>query len=66
MILSHYCSNKPIFRVNKLKGKKYNSLEFRTRYLPCFNELHGLFYKNKIKVIPDNIYDLLTPIALAH
>lgn len=47
MILSHYCSNKPIFRVNKLKGKKYNSLEFRTRYLPCFNELHGLFYKNE-------------------
>ena len=48
------------------KGKKYYSLEFRTRYLPCFNELHGFFYKNKVKVVPDNIYDLLTPIALAH
>ena len=60
MILSHYCSNQPIFRENKLKGKKYYSLEFRTRYLPCFNELHGFFYKNKVKVVPDNIYDLLT------
>jgi hypothetical protein len=25
-----------------------------------------MFYPNKIKIIPDNIYDLLTPVALAH
>lgn len=34
--------------------------------MPCFSELHSLFYVNKVKVIPDSIYDLLTPIALAH
>jgi hypothetical protein len=39
---------------------------FSTRQLPCFNELYELFYRNKIKVIPNNIYELLTPIALAH
>jgi hypothetical protein len=34
--------------------------------LPCLTELYSLFYINKVKVIPDNIYDLLSPIALAH
>ena len=34
--------------------------------MPCLTELHSLFYVNKVKVIPHNIYKLLTPIALAH
>lgn len=42
------------------------SIEFFTRSLPCFTELHSIFYVNGVKVIPHNIYDLLTPIALAH
>ena len=29
-------------------------------------ELHYLFYPNGIKVIPQNIYNILTPVALAH
>ncbi|GAA4910320.1 hypothetical protein GCM10023405_35480 [Streptomonospora salina] len=41
-------------------------VQFFTRSLPCFTELYSLFYPNKIKVIPVNIYDLLTPVALAH
>jgi len=38
----------------------------QTRSLPCFSELQSLFYLNKVKVIPNNIYELLTPVALAH
>jgi len=34
--------------------------------MPCLTELHALFYVNHVKVIPDNIYELLTPVALAH
>lgn len=34
--------------------------------MPCITELYSLFYKENVKVIPDNIYDLLTPVALAH
>ena len=40
--------------------------KYNTRYLPCFNEVYDLFYKNKVKIIPYNIYDLLTPIAISH
>lgn len=48
------------------KGNISYGIEFSTRTLPCFNELHTLFYKNNKKVIPDNIYNLLNPIAIAH
>jgi hypothetical protein len=34
--------------------------------MPCLTELHSLFYPNGVKIIPYNIYELLTPVALAH
>lgn len=49
----------------KIKGNTYGVLSFSTRSLPCFTELHGLFYPNRIKLIPSNIFDLLTPVGLA-
>jgi hypothetical protein len=71
-ILSHYCASilfldlifePPSGRhptnlrlVGRDAGKRNFSLEFSTRALPCFTELHSLFYPNGIKVIPQNIY----------
>ena len=34
--------------------------------MSCFTVLHNLFYSNGKKIIPQNIYELLTPLALAH
>ena len=34
--------------------------------LPCFNYLWDLFYKDKIKIVPSNIGDLLTEVGLAY
>jgi len=34
--------------------------------MPCLTELHSLFYPDGVKIIPNNIYELLTPVALAH
>ena len=42
------------------------AIYFRTRGIPCLNELRSLFYIDRIKIVPENIYNLLTPIALAH
>ena len=65
MALSHYCSSLP-YLVSSLRiGVNHFGIAFGTRYLPCFNELYDLFYKDKVKVIPNNIYELLTPLALA-
>jgi hypothetical protein len=65
-ILSHYCSNGLYFRRGNRLGIKFYSLSFFTRAMPCFTELHSLFYQNGVKIIPHDIYNLLTPIALAH
>ena len=34
--------------------------------MPCLTELHSLFYPNSVKIVPQNIYELLTSVALAH
>jgi hypothetical protein len=47
-------------------SKRYYALEFFTRALPCFTEIYSLFYVDKVKIVPHNIYELLTPPALAH
>jgi hypothetical protein len=39
---------------------------FFTRTYPSFTELYDLFYVNYVKVVPTDIYNLITPIALAH
>lgn len=47
-------------------GKVYKSIYIRTSRFPCLNKYHDLFYKDKIKIVPLNIQDILTPIGLAH
>ena len=64
--LSHYCSSYPQARKRTRFGKENIELQFFTRALSCFTELHYLFYPAGIKVIPYDIYNLLNPIALAH
>lgn len=64
--LSHYCSSNPSYRIRTRSGKQTFGWEFFTRSMPCLTELHSLFYPAGKKVIPFNIYDLLTPVALAH
>jgi hypothetical protein len=51
---------------DKRTGKIYKSLCFRTLTLPCLNEYHNMFYKNKVNIIPENLDKLLTPIGLAY
>lgn len=49
-----------------LNGKLFYSLRLQTRSLPCFSKLSQLFIINGVKVVPDDIYSLLDPVALAH
>lgn len=69
-ILIHYCNNLPVYRLRRRVNKSHWSVEIVTRALPCFFEIYSLFYiqtsRGKVKIVPDNIYDLLTPVALAH
>ena len=47
-------------------GKIYKSISVSTLRFPCLNKYHELFYRDKKKVIPSNIQDVLTPRGLAH
>ena len=55
-------------KIQKRLGKKgvvRNVVRFKTWTYSSFNWIHELWYKNNIKVVPLNISDYLTPIALA-
>lgn len=68
IILSQYCSSFPYGheRLNKETGNIDQAFFFNTMTLPCFNIFRELFYLNGKKIIPVNINDLLTPIAIAY
>ena len=60
-LLSHYCKSHP-----KIKWGQYPYVYFSSRSLACFTELHNLFYDKNIKVVPLEIYDMLSVPSLAH
>lgn len=64
--LSHYCSAPPKLAKTQLNYKTFYGIYFTTRTYPCFTELHDMFYANKKKIIPKNLYHLLTYQVLAH
>lgn len=68
-LFGSYCMAEPKIS-NHSPGNKSgvvcSRIRFHTYTLPCFNELYELFYVNGKKVIPSNIFDLLTPLGLAY
>jgi hypothetical protein len=47
--LSHLCSHGPSLVSSVKLGKRHYGLQFFTRTLPCFTQLHSLFYLNASK-----------------
>jgi heme/copper-type cytochrome/quinol oxidase subunit 1 len=64
--LSHYCSSYPYPTKTILKGQVFNGIAFATRSYPCFTELYQIFYNKKTKIVPLDLYELLTYEGLAH
>ena len=64
--LSHYCSRTPYKTRTILNKKEHIGLGFTTRSLSCITKLYNIFYVNNKKIIPYNLYDLLSWEALAH
>lgn len=65
-LLSHYCISYPKLKIDRVNGKSFTQLEFSTRALPCFTILRKHFYNGRIKIIPNDLYDLLNYESLAH
>lgn len=64
--LSHFCRSLPIITKTSFKGKFYYSFMFATRVYPCFSEWYYMFYREGKKVLPLDLYNMLTYEALAH
>jgi len=64
--LFSYCSSFPRLEWTKIGTKKYCLIIFGTRNYPCLNELYDMFIDKGKKRVPVDIYNELTPIALAH
>ena len=71
-LFKDYMSN-PVKPVEiKGKNKVYINYRLKTKTLPVFNSYFEMFYKfnhltNKyVKIVPDNIIDLMDPIVLAY
>lgn len=64
--LSHYCPSYPRITNSTVKGKKHSALQINTRAMPCITELYNMFYVDGVKIVPKDLYNLLTPEALAH
>jgi hypothetical protein len=58
--LGHYCSKPPYTTITILHKKEHIGLGFTTRALPCITELYKIFYVNHKKIIPFNLFDLLS------
>jgi len=54
--LSHYCGSLPYPVTETRKDTKTHAWAFFTRTLPCFKELHSIFYEDRKKVVPKNIF----------
>ena len=65
-LLSHYCGSLPQLSTGVRSNNKYYGLQFFTRSMPCITEIYNLFYPQGVKTVPVDIYNLLTPICLAH
>ncbi len=79
MILSHYCSSIPYSDNASINGKKYYGIRMDSRAYACLTVLYDMFYHEdktasrkgiiyRKKIVPssEDIYHLLTPIALVY
>jgi len=64
--LSHYCSSYPHITRTNIKGYKFFGICLYTRSYPCFTEFYNMFYVNKIKIVPLNLYELIDYEFLAY
>ena len=66
VINSYTPCNKPKISHRKHKnGTIYSSIGFSTKTHQAFNPIHDYFYNHKNKIIPENLHQVICPLAIA-
>jgi LAGLIDADG DNA endonuclease family len=65
-LLSPYCAGLPYLDSSVIKGVRHYRVIFTTRTYKVLNVLYDIFYVEGIKVVPQEIYHFISPVALAH
>ena len=61
-----YCNSFPIPVWTRQKGKTHLGVQVTTRSLPFLTEIWNEWYSTGEKRLSSNIYELLTPVVIAH
>jgi heme/copper-type cytochrome/quinol oxidase subunit 1 len=64
--LSHYCSTYPRLTSTKLNNINFKGVCLNTRLYPSLTEFYSMFYKNGVKIVPLNLFELITYEFLAY
>lgn len=57
--LNHFCSDYPSITKTNLKNNNFKGICLITRFYPCLTEIYNMFYVNKVKVVPLNLYEII-------
>jgi NADH-ubiquinone oxidoreductase chain 4 len=63
---NYFCNSYPKLDRTTVNGKIYTGIFFATRVFPCFTEWYEIFYMKKTKIVPLDLYNMLTYEALAY
>ena len=66
MLLSPFTKGLPTMSLRRLGGKVFASFVVATRTYAVLGDLYRAFHLNGKKIVPDDIYNLFTDVALAH
>ena len=63
---SHFCSSYPTITTARINNREFKGLCFHTRSYPCLTQFYNIFYVNRKKIVPLDLYEFINYEFLAY